>query len=187
MQGFTGTPEVVDRAEMDRRVAAGWPEMWRGVSDYTVRESDNVGSRTRTVTAEENTEQFRSGDYYPGVGIFGSGTYASVDPDTALGYVSGSLGEDYASTPGIARIALRPDARTVDFDELLEQYPDLAAARRPGDRAVLQDVGRLAAALGYDAISIRPRNPAHLAASPRRIMYYAILNRTAVAVQEASR
>lgn len=181
MQGFTGRPEVVDRAEMDRRVAAGWPEMWRGVSEYTVRESDNAGSRTRTVSAAENVEQFRSGDYYPGVGIFGSGTYASVDPQTALGYVSGSLGDDYANTPGIARIALRPDARVVDFDELLAQHPDLEAPRRPQDRAVLQDLGRLAAALGYDAISVRPRNKAY----GDRTMYYVILNRTAVAVQEA--
>ena len=182
LQGFDGLPEVISRDEMDRRVASGWSEVWRGLEEYRVRESDQAGSRTRVVSAVDNAEQYRSGPYYPGVGVFGSGTYASVDPQTALAYVSGPLGEDYASTPGIVRIALRPDARVIDFDDLLEQYPDLDVPRRPGQRGVLQDAGRLAAALGYDAIGAQPRNANY---RDGRIMYWVILNRTAVAVQEA--
>lgn len=169
-QGYDGLPEVISREEMDRRVDAGWPEMWRGVG----------GSQYGT--AAENAEQYRSGKLYPGSGIFGNGTYAAVAPQTALAYVDGDIGRDFHTTPGIIRIALRPDARVVDFDELVEQYPHLNQGTRQGKRGALDDPGRLATALGYDAIAAQARNVDY---RDGRVMYYVILNRTAVAVQEA--
>lgn len=182
-QGFDGPPEVVTREEMDRRIAAGWPEMWRGVGDVDIHRSDETGSRTIRVSAAENAEQFRTGPLYPGSGVFGNGTYASVNPETALGYSAGTpLGADYHTTPGLLRIALRPDARVIDFDELLEMHPHLAVGYRDEDKGALDDVGRFAAALGYDAIAAQPRNANY---RDGRIMYYVILNRTAVIVQEA--
>lgn len=169
-QGYGGLPEVVSREEMDRRVGAGWPEMWRGVSD------------SQHGTAAENAEQYRSGKLYPGSGIFGNGTYAAVDPKTALGYADGEIGRDFHTTPGVIRIALRPDARVIDFDELVELYPHLNRGVRQDQRGALDDPGRLATALGYDAIAAQPRNANY---RDGRVMYYVILNRTAVVVQEA--
>lgn len=170
MQGYGGPPEVVSREEMDRRVDSGWPEVWRGVGD------------SQHGSAAENAEQYRSGKLYPGSGIFGNGTYAAVNPETALGYAGGALGSDYHTTPGILRIVVRPDARVIDFDELVELYPHLNKGTRMDQRGALDDPGRLATALGYDVIAAQPRNADY---RDGRIMYYVILNRTAVAVQEA--
>jgi len=213
MQGFDGRPEVVSQAEMDHRVANGWTELWRGVSGHYVDPPDLYNGDVKHVTARENAESFRTGDYYPGVGIFGNGTYTTTRHEEAFGY---------GADEGMIRMALRPDARVVDWDELQKiahkyfggVYPEAIRERgtnrvlaatgagmsleeakrlrepyrqlsdRLGERsAVLRDAGRLAAAMGFDAIAVQPRNENF---RDGRIMYHVVLNRTAVAVQEAS-
>jgi hypothetical protein len=131
-------------------------------------------------------EQYRSGDYWPGMGIFGSGTYTAVEHDTVLGYLDGPLDNN----PGLLRIAINPNARVVDFDELVTRYESEKWKRHPEGyqgtpyERLWADMGRYAAGLGYDAVAAQPRNADY---RDGRIMYYVILNRTAVAVQEASR
>ena len=204
-QGFDGPPEVLTKSEMDERIAASWPEMWRGVRSYSIEDPDpdkaSMGEATN-YSSRQVAEQFRTGPYFAGQGVFGNGTYASREMEEALGYADMYGG-------GLLRIALNPSARVVDFDELLklgEKHkgahwatglmirgfkttgvgsPERAAydqtkTRLANKSKVLADLGRLATAMGYDAIAVQPRN-----ASLRdgRVMYYVILNRTAVAVQ----
>lgn len=184
VQGFDGPPEVIDRAEMDRRVSAGWIETWRGVGAFT--DSDTG----RTYTDAEAAERFRSGEYRSGMGIFGNGYYTTPDGETARNYV-GFQGS-YEDPPGLLRLAIHPDARVIDFDELAKQFEHYwqrwQQRRGPlggGDSEALVwgDAGRFAAALGYDVIAAQPRNPKM---RDGRIYSYVVLNRTAVAVQEAS-
>lgn len=205
-QGFDGTPEVISALEMERRIDSGWHEMWRGVRGYTViLDPDHpYTSESVSYSSRDAAQQFREGDYFAGRGVFGNGTYASVDQTEALGY------GDYMNG-GLLRIALDSDAKVADFDELLklgDKYnsaywatgmmirgfkttapdtPQRAASKATSDRLVnktkvLTDLGRLAAAMGYDAIAVQPRNHKM---RDGRTMYYIILNRTAVAVQEA--
>lgn len=175
-QGFNGSPEVVSREEMDRRVAAGAPQMWRGISSHL----DDDGTRRTGATL---AEQYRSGPHFPGLGMFGNGTYASVDRDQTLGYLEYQGGYDYSNRtmPGQLRLSLRPEARVVDFDDLMEMMQADGLVR--DQRELWGDPGRYAAARGYDAIAAQPRNENY---RDGRIMYYVLLNRTAVVVQEAA-
>ncbi len=179
-QGFDAKPEVVSHDELDARVAAGWTEMWRGMS------------------APKFVEEFRYGDHYPGFGTHASGTYAAREVEDT---------QDYAGAPGlnhdlplsapendaawsayyegqappvrtwdtVTRMALRPDARVAllygpeweawhdqlnDSSEELNRQVDAGGLTKDQAKllerrhAVLQDFGRWAALKGYDAIII---------------------------------
>lgn len=115
----------------------------------------------------------------------GSHAHAYVDPDDpdAPPVYPGVDPADTRRYPGLLRMALRPDARLITWRELEDMWPikqrESLIAVEGGwevdeDRmSVIADEGRLAAALGYDAI-IRPGSD-----------HIIILNRTAVVVQEA--
>lgn len=164
--GFDGLPRVVNRQEMDDAVASGWTELFRGVGK----------------TQEEGTsfsDQFRTGDPYPGLGGFGNGIYAMPDwrRQATAGYGKSTM-----------RMALHPQAKTVEADDIIAEmrgqgYTDFGAG--PGDPdhvRVLSDVGRYASAAGYDAVAIR-----QLQSDMTRggsVVEWLILNRTALAVQD---
>lgn len=192
-QGFNGLPAVVSRAEFGKAKGAGdVTEVWRGLN--------GAGRR-------EYAEQFRSGDHFPGVGVYGNGTYVAM-----------ARADAEKSGDEMLRIGLRRDANVISIDDLrkkMDAYTRANAARkrradeldkemrRVAERAnttaeriavydryralkadalgaeylVRQDAGRFAALLGYDAIDV----PGGQGGAQM-----VILNRTAVIVEEAT-
>jgi len=203
-QGFNGKAQVVSKQQMDEIVTSGGAtQLWRSLK---------AGSSGRTPA--QLAEEFRSGDNYPGSGVYGSGTYSSPDQQTAIKYGA-------ADQSGLLRIALRRDARVIRYDELLKLRPRsgitaaaakladqrqaeldavdpadtkavqaiidkyAALASRQGSRSqVAGDIGRVAALLGYDAIFI-PGSYRGTGSKGDGQTEYVILNRTATYVEEA--
>src|SRR5678816_110446 len=117
-QGFNGPPTVVSREEFDRAVGAGEVrESFRGV----------YGPPGHPELAAHYAEQFRSGDHYPGTGIYGNGTYVSMHRENA------AHGE-------VLRVGLRRDAKVISHDELVAQMHAHSAA----DAAKTGRIGRIA-------------------------------------------
>jgi hypothetical protein len=160
-RGYTAPPQVVSREEMNALVEAGAQELWRGFK----------GRADLGKSAADFAEEMRSGPYWAGRGIAGSGTYAAIDWDYAADYAAWE--ED-----AMLRMALAKGAKVTTGQELATQ---MAHARGMFDRrtAALQtrwqaegadnlterlerrqverdafygDVGRYAALRGYDAI-----------------------------------
>ncbi|WP_157228924.1 hypothetical protein [Nocardia brevicatena] len=166
-QGFDGPPKVVGPEGIREVVAAGGIELFRGVQ------------------IDSHITEFKSGRFFPGLGVFGNGTYASRDR---------SVASDYAGPGGILRMALRPDARIISYSKLcskqqkalraidrelrsLGKFPqDSEVVRRTEElkvrKKVLGDEGRFAAVTGEcDAYYVRS------------VGDWVILNRTAVVVE----
>ncbi|MFX0579046.1 GntR family transcriptional regulator [Nocardia nepalensis] len=173
-QGFDTRPTLAGPEEIDAVVAAGWQELFRGVRD------------------SRYADEFRTGRYLPAIptsSSFGIGIYASSDIDVALGDADDR-------SEGVIRMALRPDARTIDFADLCaemagekatldyeermltaqEQTTGVRTRRRDLSlrREILSDEGRYAAARGYDAYYVREPGTADV---------WIILNRSAVVVE----
>lgn len=183
-QGFDGLPHVVSRRELNAYVAAGERELFRGVSN------------------EAHAEAFRTGTFFIGRGIYGGGANASAGPAAlavAREYAAGGvilrltlkrearvadfdpLGVLTQSERGdvLGRLASEEeralaDARTLGRDDEIARVRARYASARAAVSARYDDIGRLGAYLGYDAIH---------AAVPD---FYAILNRSAVRVQRES-
>lgn len=195
-QGFDAKPQVVSKKEMDRAVADGWTETWRGVSD-----ADDDAN-----TAAKISERLRSGDYEPGMGVYGNGIYVSQERQTAkvfseLRVREGRFGE-------ISRIAISPDAKVADYDDILPEYeaylkalPDggevpafSALAENPDPELarslVMADIGRWAAARGIDAIRVGTNHGdgAELMQDESfRKPQFVVLNRGILMIQEAAK
>ena len=194
-QGFHARPTVVEQGEFDRMAQTGEiVPLYRGLIDQA---SDLGGA-----PAAELAERFRTGDqHYAGQGVFGNGTYATPQHHTAqYSYTSPHLGGS------VLRMALRPGARVVDFDDLKRQYKQdsaqgyydrlsdqfldgeltreqVTALKQEYERTrsvqwddLIRDMGRYAAIKGYDAIGAYYDN---LSKEYREIV---ILNRGAVIV-----
>lgn len=166
-QGFDAKPRVVSKAEMDRLVAEGHTETFRG-----------VGQRPGGPTGAEIHEEMRSGHAYYGNGIYGNGYY----------WGEHRIAKMYSDDrPGsVARAVISPNAKIADFygpggkdlgglDE--EHTKFLAGIDDPELLEVYGDIGRYAAARGYDVIRINQKN-----GEP----FYNVLNRSALVVEEAS-
>lgn len=185
-QGFDALPRVTDRAGVDDVVAAGGIEIFRGIHD------------TPNSQGADMAEQFRSGELFTGLGVNGSGTYTAIRPDTAEGFASGNGGEG-----AMMRMALVPGARIIKQSEVHKEYAAYnrqlwtAAGRKfpwfPSEhpwRGMSANDGRMAAAMGYDAIYV-DRTPesgflggAGLAGLGGDDSHYVVLNRSAVVVQD---
>jgi hypothetical protein len=193
-QGFDGTPLKGSNAELDVLIAAGGTELWRGVS-HQRDDQNRIRKRAPTLV-----KQFRDGDAYYGVGDFGSGIYFSQDQtDTSQYAADGESGviravlspdariADYqAAFDGAAREgnATERDTRQRQLFQDLKgkPLPEKRAIRRayndwletrPAREKVLGDMGRWAAAHGYDAIRVTDTFPlGHT--------YVVVLNRTAL-------
>jgi hypothetical protein len=158
-QGFSGKPKVVSETELDQAVAGGAKELWRGITGDS---------------AKDQVEQYRSGETpFPGLGIYGNGTYTTTHQDIAEGYAKdrGKIRIGATDQPGaVMRVALPADARTIEYDQIVQQAKmsnqdlmDLSfEAMDAGDRDAAKqaaaltearnDPGRFASLLGYDAI-----------------------------------
>lgn len=159
-QGFDGKPDVVTEAELEGYAKKGEVELWRG-------DTNNHGNYT---------DDLMMGEYHPGLGIRGSGTYAQQAEvnghDTARSYAKG--GGDKGL---ITRMTIKKDARVITLDDLQTKAhaavqrarSAVAAARARGDSVALKRAetlewlalgrsergnSRYAVALGYDAIRV---------------------------------
>jgi hypothetical protein len=153
-QGFDGPPHVVTRRKLDRYVAAGEVELFRGVADARF------------------TDQMRAGDFFVGRGGEIDGAYAAAGPhalEVARGYARGGV---------VIRMTLKQGARVRSWRELEAlEAAELREHSMPSDliRVLYNDFGRLAAYLGYDAV--------HIVDFPE-VDNYVVLNRTALRVQQ---
>lgn len=203
-QGYHQVPEMVDPAELDKRLknGEGWVELYRGV------QASWASSNPKT--PKQMADEFRDGPaHYAGFGIYGNGSYAGgpgvvfgsyaartvpyTGPGSnSVGYNGVPKGAFKNGTPdmshpyynldeweGVVRMALRPDARVITHRALKALQTRLASGASPDYKTTFTDEGHLAAALGYDAIRVDQ-------AGGGGVPYHVILNRSAVAVQRPS-
>ena len=95
MQGFSGLPKVVSSEEMDRLQKEGWTIAYRGIADSYF--DDMIEFR-----AVKLAEQFRTGEYFAGQGMYGNGIYFALDEKTAREF-AGNDGE-------VIKVAIPPNA-----------------------------------------------------------------------------
>ncbi len=132
IQGFDGKPRVVSAAEFDALPERDYITLHRGIGGND---------------AAEYAEQFRSGEAFPGLGVFGNGTYTSTNAKT---------GAAYGRTGVVMRMAIARDARIVSFADLVNAADDMPILDQDDAHGeVFGNMGRLASALGYDAIAMR--------------------------------
>lgn len=226
-QGWDALPETVSGAELDRLIdERGAVEIFRGVSgEYNERPvwewGDRVGQPAEGWRAErtplEMHRRLREGPMVQyGLGIWGNGLYFSVRRRVAEAFgnqirTSDGFGADPDS---VQRAALRPDARVIDYMELLDRWPGsqgknaLGVPQRPiipksagepewadveshgaqGPKlpgVIGRDMGRYAAMLGYDAIRVVNASDGFGRQSTGRYAdQYVVLNRTALVFEE---
>lgn len=198
-QGYNGLPRVGSPAEVDRAVAAGWIETWRG----------GTASQINSTTVAEVNSKLRFGAFEPGRGIYGNGVYTSERYRTAEQYAGIWQKGDVAEPDGIMRIAIDPSARIVGYDEIVADYkawsktkPKLTdnQTRFPASPEynddpnmtmgllMMRDLGRYAASRGYDAIKVTGKDDGGTyRPGEHRAPQYAVLNRTVLLIQDAER
>lgn len=100
MQGFTSLPKVVSSSEIDELEKQGWTIAYRGVNGGA---GENEKGNEVLYSGTEIAEQFRTGGYFAGEGIYGNGIYFATDRKTA---------EEYATyeDPEVIRVAIPPNA-----------------------------------------------------------------------------
>ncbi len=172
MRGFNGKPKVVSKKSMDALLAKGeHVELLRGMAP------------TGGKTGDELAEQYRSGDHFPGHGVFGCGTYA----DGNKGYAN--VARTYAGHSGaVIRIALPKTAKVIKASELEKMVATNPEAfkgyRATGGKLPEEDwLGVQAALAGYDAIEVDGKSKRHGAYGKG---FYSILNRSILVVQKES-
>jgi len=174
---FDGLPKLVSPDELDKIVAEGHRELWRGVSQ------------------KDFADKFKSGEYFAGTGIYGDGTYTAYGP-RQIDIVSGYAGSEDGC---IIRMAIDKDAKIITIDDLKREMSDYLnelsaesakklSAIPKGDKdlylrfsaensvkmIVANDPGKFAALKGYDAIDIPSEN------------YMVVINRKALYVHKES-
>jgi hypothetical protein len=155
-QGFVGLPRVVSSEEFDG-LGDSHDTVWRGVK------GSDAGARVEA-TSSELADQFKGGEYWPGFGMDGSGTYVAAD---SL-YSAGNYSRLVETTPGqyaydgLMRIGMPTDARMISEEDVWNLQRELRRHTRDiQDDAlaealytVASDRGRVAAMAGYDGIRV---------------------------------
>jgi hypothetical protein len=161
--GYDDLPMVADE-DVFQKLAEGQTIWMRGLRDKL------ASANSPRVSAAELLDALRSGRYYAGYGVFGNGTYTTNVAGTAVQYGGGEIGN-------VVRILLSPAARVIEQKQLFDLYSDFIDTQ-PSDNAkrIASDLGRFAAALGYDAIRV---DGAGLGANED---YLVILNRGATVI-----
>lgn len=127
--------------------------------------------------------QFRDGEFYPGQGVYGSGSYTAYGKFGEFGeseYSGKNLAVRYAGGPGrgaIVEMGLKPEARVITWDRAEDMIAterkrlQLAGMTRREALDWGMDKGEWAAAHGYDAIDVVEKK------------YLIILNRSKVVIR----
>ena len=173
-QGFNGKPKILPDADFEGY--AGYKSVHNEAPFEVLYRGDKDVS---------HIEEMRSGQFFPGMGLAGNGTYTSGDRELAYQY---SMQGSYRYG-GVQRMKLHPEARvlgpsfpdagawTTRKNNVARQMDSLAQRGRITPRqhealiGLLADNGRAATLMGYDAIEV-----------PKDITI--ILNRTAVVISE---
>lgn len=174
-RGFNDKPTVVSKSDMDKLIAKGdHIEMLRGVTGH--------GS----LTSKDLADAFRTGDNFPGHGVFGSGTYADATKGT------GNMAtHSYGRGGDLIRMALPKDAKIIEESELERKVPSNPSgfsgyANGNGSSAECW-MGVQAALAGYDAIHVDGKSSRHGSyGNSMRLVdggFYVILNRGILTVQ----
>jgi hypothetical protein len=142
--GFDGLGRAVDDDELDDLIAGGAIQLFRNVKEYG---------------GTSLLDDLRTGEYYPGHGVYGWGTYAAEHRSVTSGYGNTRV-----------RMALPADANMVDYQELQKEM-----TKELGLNTEL-NVGVYAVTKGYDGIIVAADYVGDT--SP----YYVILNRTMMAI-----
>lgn len=150
VQRFDAAPRVVREGQLARLLRRdGAVEIWRGVTGHG---------------AADYAEELRTGTYLATSGIHGAGLQFTTVRSDAMAFGAGGV---------LLHAVLVPEARTITWEELEDlvkaTQDALSATERRRYRVILGDPGRLAAALGYDAILLPDGN-------------VLVLNRTALVV-----
>lgn len=172
-QGFDGLPDLVDDDELDKYVQAGEIEGFRGLSGGT---SDG--------SLDDGITQFQAGQYYPGTGMYGNGTYVAMGLNAvqsfreASGYSSAYTASDGG---GVMRMTLKASARVATYTEIQQAMRQFARSSDPIERAAAHDEGWTATLLGFDAIRTTAYGQGNAWSS---MDYVVVLNRTALRVSK---
>lgn len=169
--GASQLPELITEEQLEKEVADGGTELWRGFG----------------YEGSQYAEQFKTGELYYGKGVYGDGTYTTIDKDTAMTYA------DYRQRESsMAHMVLKPDAKITSWQTLIDDYSnettrgallDIMKKRHPyGDtnlnyfvHSVTRDGGCLGLLNGYDAVFVEDKKN-------QESDYYIILNRGSVKV-----
>lgn len=179
VQGFDGLPTLVSRAEMDtlEKNGALSYRVYRGV----ISPAD---------TPSLFVENYRTGAYHPGTGIYGNGTYTATNREVAINYGAGFEGN-------ILNMGISKDANIISHRQLRIEHEAFIAETKPRRDALLNtrgmtkeekhelrlldylkdDEGRFGAFKGYDGFSI-PQGDGE---------YVIVLNRTVTYVETGFR
>lgn len=170
-RGFNKKPTVVDKQNFDSLMTRGGHiELLRGIAE---RPPSSAHTKSQ-LTPAQMAEQFKTGDHFPGHGMYGVGTYA----DATKG--SNNVASTGYSTGGeVIRIAMPKTAKIIKFSELKNHtgrsHPN--AYKVPSGKSKTDYWRGIHAALaGYDAIEIDN--------SYNGNAYYVILNRGILTVQD---
>lgn len=156
-QGFTGAAQVMPDAEFDA-LGDDYKRVFRGLSGPH---------------GDEYAAQYASAaEPYPGLGLFGNGTYVAADRGRAERYMDDGQGNPDGA---LITMAIRPEAKVIALADMPNVLEGLPGGRLPPNlrKMVDTDPGRIATLLGYDVIDVT---------RDRRIRV--ILNRTAVVIRE---
>ena len=153
--------DLIGKALAEATGAAGKPKVVSSIDEL----DDTTIVTYRGFSDVAFADQFTTGEYWCGQGIYGCGSYTAIDKDTALQYADGNNDAVIAvGIPSSAKIITRSDLRG------LARGDDTLT----GDiREIMRDdIGRWGVAHGYDAIRVPLKNGD----------YYVVLNRSIVTV-----
>lgn len=181
--GFNGLPTLVDQSGFDSAVADGGKVMYRGI------EASNPHSN---LDALKYVNDFKNGDLFVGQGLAGNGTYAATNLEVATKYAA-NVKENIISMvlPKEAKIISREELEAIGTKmrkELYSAHENFAFREFRGEISAatdfINDPGRLATSLGYDAILVPDAQGLRrgFAAGVTEDDYYVILNRSILKV-----
>lgn len=173
MLGYDALPKVVTEQEFDNLILNGATEVYRGVL------------ASPKMSAADMVQEFQTGTYYNGYGIYGNGTYASNSFYTSVDY-AGGINEVMNGNGQVMRVAISPDAKMISYNDFVDnEVPkwDKIIAREAATapdykvdyNEIFNDQGYLAMRLGYDVL-VKNFGGAE--------NYYVILNRGVLSVQD---
>jgi hypothetical protein len=159
-QGFDGKPKTVATiADLKKlQKAEGGTIVYRGLSDYSQAATESndpyasFGDKI-SYSADQAINDFKNGDYYGGWGMFGNGTYTSVNYDEASSYKdvmdrdSGKMGN------GKVMAMLIPSSAVMPTSAQVKQAIESVASNTTGfgQRTNQNNLGRLLATQGFQA------------------------------------
>lgn len=198
-EGWNDPARVVSENELTAAVNSGWTELYRGIN--------HVFNGTST----EAAEQSRTGEWRMGLGIYGNGVYLSPRRSTADAYAGRQperdldldanwdpnthewIGPTTESVGTVMRMAIDPEARIVNYDELVAErleWMTQLKQRGEGVHPMWNDLGKYAAMRGYDGIKISGPNFNDGALYPPGVTnadQYVIFNRSVLMMDEVNR